>query len=68
MSEVRPAERVSDVRAEICGLGQTVLSDERAAAVPDMLSLGMAMSQVARVTGISRATLYRHAKALTGQP
>ncbi len=42
----------------------TVFSDERVAAVRDMLEGGMSMSQVARVTGISRATLYRHQLAL----
>ena len=42
----------------------TVVSDERAAAVRQMLADGMNISQVARVTGISRATLYRHSAAL----
>jgi DNA invertase Pin-like site-specific DNA recombinase len=37
-----------------------VLSDERLSVVREMLTTGMSVSQVARVTGISRATLYRH--------
>jgi DNA invertase Pin-like site-specific DNA recombinase len=41
-----------------------VLNDERVNAVREMLDGGMSMSQVARVTGISRATLYRHAGQL----
>lgn len=36
---------------------------ERLDAVRSMLASGASMSQVARVTGISRATLYRHAEA-----
>ena len=39
-------------------------SDERASAVRVMLASAMSTSQVARVTGIGRATLYRHLGAL----
>lgn len=39
---------------------RTVLGDERMASVKEMLVGGMSMSQIARVTGVSRATLYRH--------
>lgn len=39
---------------------RTVMDEEREAAVREMLASGMSISQVARVTGIGRATLYRH--------
>ncbi|TMF35291.1 MAG: Hin recombinase [Chloroflexi bacterium] len=42
---------------------RTVLYPEREAAVREMLAGGMNISQVARVTGIARATLYRHLAA-----
>ena len=38
----------------------SVLTDERKAAVREMLAGGMSVSQVARVAKIGRATLYRH--------
>jgi DNA invertase Pin-like site-specific DNA recombinase len=39
---------------------RTVIDEERSAVVRKMLADGMNASQVARVTGIGRATLYRH--------
>ncbi len=58
-------ERVTAGLASAKASGQklgraSVISDERAAAVRQMLASGMNVSQVARVTGIGRATLYRH--------
>jgi len=42
-------------------LGRRTLVDaEKAAAVRELLASGMSVSQVARATGIGRATLYRH--------
>lgn len=42
------------------GRTYTVLSQERAAPIREMLGSAMSMSQVARVMGLARATLYRH--------
>ena len=47
---------------------RTVLPAERLDAVRDMLAGGMSVSQVARITGISRATLYRHQVATQSPP
>lgn len=47
---------------------KTVLDEERVTAVREMLAGGMSMSQVARVTGIGRATLYRHGLSDNGGP
>ena len=61
----RIADGLASARARGRKLGRaTVLPDERAAAIREMLAGGMSVSQVARVTGVSRATLYRHAEAL----
>jgi DNA invertase Pin-like site-specific DNA recombinase len=58
-------ERVSDGLAAAKARGKklgraSVIDEERAASIREMLAGGMSVSQVARVTGIGRATLYRH--------
>jgi DNA invertase Pin-like site-specific DNA recombinase len=61
LTKERIAAGLAAARSRGAKLGRrTVLSDERASAVREMFSAGMSVSQVARVTGISRATLYRH--------
>jgi DNA invertase Pin-like site-specific DNA recombinase len=42
----------------------TALSDEKVEAIRQMRSAGRNMSEIARITGVSRATLYRHLDTL----
>lgn len=68
LTKERIAAGLAAAKARGAQLGRrTVLSDERADAVRDMLAQGMSVSQVARVTGISRATLYRHQERALGR-
>ena len=65
LTKERIAAGLQAARARGRKLGRaTVLPDERAAAIREMLAGGMSMSQVSRVTGIGRATLYRHRDTL----
>ena len=53
------------LKLEVGGSGPPlVINEERIAAIREMLDSGMSVSQVARVTGIGRAKLYRHKEAL----
>jgi DNA invertase Pin-like site-specific DNA recombinase len=61
LTKERIAAGLASAKARGARLGRrTVLPDERLAAIREMLATGMSVSQVARVTGVSRATLYRH--------
>jgi DNA invertase Pin-like site-specific DNA recombinase len=65
LTKERIAAGLAAAKARGRKLGRaTVLPDERAAAIREMLAGGMSVSQVARVTGVSRATLYRHREAV----
>lgn len=61
-------ERIKDGLAAAKARGRRlgraeVITPERADAIRELLESGMSMSQVARVTGVGRATLYRHQDA-----
>lgn len=63
-----PKERITAglaaARARGSHLGRpTVLSQKLAAPIREMLRSGMSMSPAARITGLARATLYRHGLA-----
>ena len=61
LTKERIAAGLQAARARGRKLGRrSVVDDERAAAVREMLARGKSISEVARVTGVSRATLYRH--------
>lgn len=61
LTKERITAGIAAARARNRRLGRpSVVDDERAAVVREMLASGKSVSQVARVTGISRATLYRH--------
>lgn len=65
LTKERVAAGLAAAKARGRKLGRaTVIPEERATAIREMLAGGMSMSQVARVTGIGRATLYRHQGAL----
>jgi DNA invertase Pin-like site-specific DNA recombinase len=58
-------ERIKDGMAAAKARGNplgrvSVITPERVSAIREMLEGGMSVSQVARVTGVGRATLYRH--------
>ena len=67
LTKERITAGLAAARARGSRLGRpTVLSHERQDAVRGMLSAGSSVSQVARITGISRATLYRSGLAREG--
>lgn len=61
LTKERIAAGLAAAKARGKKLGRrTVMSDERASVVRDLLGQGLSMSQVARTLGVGRATLYRH--------
>lgn len=66
LTKERIAAGLAAAKARGSQLGRrTVLPEERAQAVREMLASGMSISQVSRITGISRATLHRRRDVLS---
>lgn len=59
IERIRDGIAAAKARGHVVGR-VSVITRERTSVIKDMLASGMSMSQIARVTGISRATLYRH--------